>query len=333
MKLLVTGGAGFIGSHFIRQTLKAHADYSIINLDKLTYAGNLENLFDIENDPRYRFVHGDICDAAVVNRLAEEVDGIINFAAETHVDRSILNPGDFIQTDVYGTYTLMEAARKYHHRIYIQISTDEVYGSIQDGAFTEASPLCPSSPYSASKAAGDLLVLSYIRTYQFPAIITRCSNNFGSHQYPEKMIPLFITNAIEDKPLPLYGNGLNVRDWISVLDHCAGIDLVLHKGAPGQVYNIGGGNERANIDVVRLILKKLGKPDQLIQYVKDRPGHDTRYAISGHKIAALGFNPQYRFEEALSETIEWYQDHPAWWQKIKSGAFGSYYEQIYAKRG
>lgn len=333
MKLLITGGAGFIGSHFIRYMFKHHPDYHITNLDKLTYAGNLENLRDIERHSNYRFVQGDICDPDALSPLAKEVDVIINFAAETHVDRSILNPGGFIQTDVYGTYVLMESARKHRHRLYIQVSTDEVYGSIEDGAFTEESPLRPNSPYAASKAAGDLLVLSYVRTYGFPAIITRSSNNFGPCQYPEKAIPLFITNALEDKPLPLYGDGLNVRDWIYVLDNCAAIDLILHKGETGHVYNIGGGNELTNIELTRLILEGLDKSETLIQRVSDRPGHDRRYALDCSRIATLGFNPRHTFSEALRSTVRWYQENSAWWQKIKSGEFQKYYEQMYAKRG
>lgn len=333
MRLLVTGGAGFIGSHFIRHMLKAHPDDRIIVLDKLTYAGNLENLHEVENHPNYRFVQGDICNPATVEPLAGETDVIINFAAETHVDRSILSPGSFIQTDVYGTYVLLEAARRYKHERCIQISTDEVYGSIENGAFTEESPLHPNSPYAASKAAGDLLVQSYIRTYGFPGIITRSSNNFGPYQYPEKVIPLFITNALEGKPLPLYGDGLNVRDWIYVLDHCAAVDLILHKGEPGQIYNIGGGNERTNLALTRFILKELGKPESLIQFVKDRPGHDRRYALDFRKVAALGFKPQYRFEDALRMTLRWYQKNPRWWSRIKSGEFQRYYEQMYEKRG
>jgi dTDP-glucose 4,6-dehydratase len=331
MKLLVTGGAGFIGSHFVRYMLAAYPTYQIINLDKLTYAGNMDNLRDVSDHPRHRFVQGDICDPVIVESLASDVDTIINFAAETHVDRSILEPGGFIQTDVYGTYVLMEAARRFHHPRYIQISTDEVYGSIETGAFTEASPLQPPSPYAASNAAGDLLVLSYIHTYHFPAMITRASNNFGPNQYPEKMIPLFITNAIEDQPLPLYGDGLNVRDWIYVVDHCAGIDQVLHNGASGQVYNIGGGNERTNIELTRFILKELNKPNDLIRSVSDRPGHDRRYALNSQKAGALGFKPRHSFEEALRATVRWYMENPEWWRKIKSGEFRKYYDQMYGR--
>lgn len=332
MKLLITGGAGFIGSNFIRYMFAKHPGYKIANLDKLTYAGNPDNLRDIKNHSHYRFVKGNICDPAVVEPLAKEADAIINFAAETHVDRSILKPGGFIQTDVYGTYVLLEAARRNNHKRYVQISTDEVYGSIEDGAFTEDSPLHPNSPYAASKAAGDLLVQSYVRTYGFPAVITRSSNNFGPYQYPEKVIPLFITNAIEEKPLPLYGDGLNVRDWIYVMDNCAAIDQVLHKGESGQVYNIGGGNERTNIELTRFVLKVLGKHENLIQFVKDRPGHDRRYALDCRKIAALGFKPRQAFEDGLRETIRWYRENPAWWKRIKSGEFQKYYEKMYTGR-
>lgn len=333
MRLLVTGGAGFIGSNFIRYMIQQHPGYSIINLDKLTYAGNPDNLRDVEGRPNYRFVQGDICDPAAVEPLAKAADVILNFAAETHVDRSILEPGGFIQTDVYGTYVLLEAAKRNNHKRYIQISTDEVYGSIEEGAFTEDSSLHPNSPYAASKTAGDLLVQSYVRTYGFPAVITRSSNNFGPSQYPEKVIPLFITNAIEDKPLPLYGDGLNVRDWIYVIDNCAAIDRVLHDGETGQVYNIGGGSERTNIELTQFILKELRKSEGLIQFVKDRPGHDRRYALDCRKVAALGFKPRQAFEEDLRETIRWYRENPAWWQRIKSGEYQKYYEQMYAKRG
>lgn len=313
--------------------LKTHPDYRITNLDKLTYAGNLDNLRDVDGYPNYRFVQGDICDPVAVKPLAKEADVIIHFAAETHVDRSILNTGEFIKTDVYGTYVLIEAARKYQHSRYIQISTDEVYGSIEEGAFTEHSPLHPNSPYAASKAAGDLLVLSYVRTHGFPAIITRSSNNFGPYQYPEKLIPLFTTNAIEGQPLPLYGDGMNVRDWIYVEDNCAGIDWVLQKGEIGHVYNIGGGNERTNLELSQLILKELNKPETLIRQVQDRCGHDRRYALDCSKMAALGFKPRHAFKGALRATIRWYQKNTAWWYKIKSGEFQKYYEQMYVKRG
>jgi dTDP-glucose 4,6-dehydratase len=332
MKMLVTGGAGFIGSHFIRYILKRHPDYEIINMDKLTYAGNLENLHDIEGDRRYRFVKGDICDGDLVDKMAMEVDCIINFAAETHVDRSIIDPAAFIRTDVQGTHVLLEAARKYNHRRYLQISTDEVYGSIDKGSFKEDYPLCPNSPYAASKAGADLLILAYVKTYGFPAIITRSSNNFGPNQYPEKFMSLFIINAMQDKPLPLYGDGKNVRDWIYVEDNCVGIDCVLHNGEDGEVYNIGGGNERTNIEVVDMILKATDKPKDLIRYVKDRPGHDRRYSLDCEKVKGLGFRPAHEFEEAIRETVRWYVGNKGWWERIMSGEFRSYYERLYGER-
>ena len=329
MKLLITGGAGFIGSNFIRYLLGKYPDYHVMNLDKLTYAGNLDNLKDIKDNPRHTFVKGDICNPKVVERLATQVEMIINFAAESHVDRSILEPGEFIQTDVYGTYVLLEAARKYHHRRFLQISTDEVYGSIQKGAFSESDHLNPSSPYAASKAGGDLMVLAYWTTHRLPVLITRSSNNFGPYQYPEKVIPLFITNALENRPLPLYGDGNNVRDWIYVLDNCEAIDLVLHKGKEGEIYNIGGGNERSNLEITEQILKILGKPLSLIQFVKDRPGHDRRYALNCHKLKSLGFRASHAFDPALTETIRWYQENQRWWKKIKQGKFRAYYKKVY----
>ena len=332
MRLLVTGGAGFIGSHFIRHILATYPSYHVMNLDKLTYAGNLENLADLESDPRYRFVQGDICEPSVVDPFAREVDVIVNFAAETHVDRSILEPGSFIRTDVQGTHVLLEAARKYQHRRYVQISTDEVYGSIDTGVFSEDDRLQPSSPYSASKAAGDLLTLSYFTTYGLPTLVTRSSNNFGPNQYPEKLIPLFITNAIDGVPLPVYGDGMNVRDWLFVLDNCRGIDLVLHRGQAGSIYNIGGDNERTNLEVTRLILRELGRPESLIHYVLDRAGHDRRYALDCTRIATLGFRPAFRFEDALRATVHWYADHPSWWRRLRAGEFQHYYQQQYENR-
>ena len=329
MKLLVTGGAGFIGSNFIRYILNKYRDYTVVNLDKLTYAGNIKNLKDIEKNHRYTFVEGDICDPPLVESLAKHVDVIVNFAAETHVDRSILEPGNFIRTDVYGTYVLLETAKKYKHWRYVQISTDEVYGSIEIGSFRENDPLNPSNPYSASKASGDLLAHSYWATYKLPVIITRSSNNFGPYQYPEKFIPLFITNAIDNLTLPLYGDGQNVRDWIYVIDNCDAIDLVLHKGIPGEVYNIGGGNEKTNIEIAELILSELGKPISLIKPVKDRLGHDRRYSLMSTKIRDLGFTPRYRFEEALRDTIQWYKDNQEWWRRIKEGEFKEYYKNAY----
>ncbi len=332
MKILVTGGAGFIGSNFIRYLLAKYLSYSVINLDKLTYAGNLENLRGVEPDSRYRFVHGDICDAALVREAARGVDAIINFAAESHVDRSIMAAGEFIRTDVFGTFTLLEMVKELRVSRYVQCSTDEVYGSIERGASNETDPLAPSNPYSASKAGGDLLALSYWKTHRLPVLITRASNNFGPFQYPEKVIPLFITNALDDLPLPLYGDGKNVRDWLYVLDHCAAIDLVLHKGGEGEVYNVGAGTEVENIALTRKILALLEKPESLIQPVPDRPGHDRRYALDSSKIRALGWQPAHGFDRALRETVEWYRAHEAWWRPLKSGAFKEYYLRQYGQR-
>ncbi len=329
MKILLTGGAGFIGSNFVRYLLTNHPDYAVINLDKLTYAGNLENLRDVELNSRYRFVHGDICDRALVRELARGVDAIVNLAAATHVDRSIMDAGEFVRTDVLGTFTLLEAVKDLRVPRFVQCSTDEVYGSIERGAFRETDPLNPSNPYSASKAGGDLLVLAYWRTHRLPVLITRSSNNFGPYQYPEKVIPLFITNALEDLPLPLYGDGKNIRDWLYVLDHCAAIDRVLHKGAEGEVYNVGSAAEVENQSLTRKILALLGKPERLIQPVRDRPGHDRRYALDAAKIRALGWRPAHDFEDALRETVEWYRAHEAWWRPLKSGAFREYYLQQY----
>ena len=332
MKILVTGGAGFIGSHFVRHVLQKYPSCSVINLDKLTYAGNLDNLRDVEADPRYRFVRGDICDPVVVRDVARGVDAIVNLAAESHVDRSIMAAGEFVATDVLGTFTLLEAVRELGIPRAIFVSTDEVYGSIERGAVAETAPLNPSNPYSASKAGADLLTLSYWKTYRLPAVITRSSNNFGSHQYPEKVIPLFVTNALENLPLPLYGDGRNVRDWLYVLDHCAAIDLVLHKGTEGEVYNIGGGAEVENIDLARRILRLLGKPESLIRPVKDRLGHDRRYALDSSKLRTLGWRPAHSFDDALAATVAWYREHEAWWRPLKSGEFRNYYERQYVKR-
>lgn len=315
---MVTGGAGFIGSNFVRYMLKKYPDYRVTVLDKLTYAGNRENLADLENNNNYKFVVGDICDEKIVAGVAEGADVIVNFAAETHVDRSILTPDSFIKTDVLGTYVLAESARKYNHKRYVQISTDEVYGSIIDGSFKEEDKFKPNSPYSASKAGADLFIQAYIKTYNFPAVIVRPSNNYGPFQYPEKMIPLFITNAMEDIQLPMYGDGLYVRDWLYVLDNCEAIDTVLHKGKSGQAYNIGGGNEITNIELTKRILQLLGKPETLIKYVKDRPGHDRRYSLDCTKISTeLGWKPKFSFSEALKSTVEWYVDNKQWWQRIK----------------
>ena len=331
MKLLVTGGAGFIGSNFIRHILNKYPDYHITNLDKLTYAGNLDNLKDIDGRANYQFLKGDICDPKAVSEAVQGMDAIVNFAAETHVDRSILEPGSFIQTDIYGTYVLLEAVKAHGIQRYIQISTDEVYGSIGQGSFTEASPVMPSSPYSASKAGSDMLVHSYWKTFHLPVIITRSSNNYGPYQYPEKLIPLFITNALEDRSLPLYGDGLNVRDWIYVVDNCAAIDHVLHQGKEGEVYNIGGGNERTNIEITEIILRELGKPKDLIKRIKDRPGHDRRYSIDSSRLVSLGFEPQYGFEEAMQYTVRWYRENEWWWKKVKSEDFKRFYKKAYGE--
>ena len=319
MKLLVTGGAGFIGSNFIRYMLAKYPDYEIINFDKLTYAGNLANLTEIANNPRYSFVKGDICDTEAVEKVVGWLGGlgvIVNFAAETHVDRSIVSAASFVQTDVYGAYVLLEAVKKFNLSRYLHISTDEVYGSIEKGSFTEESTLAPNSPYAASKAGGDLLVRSYFKTYGLPAVITRSSNNYGPYQYPEKVIPLFITNALEGKKVPLYGDGKNVRDWLYVMDNCAAIDLVLQKGNAGEIYNIGGESERQNIEITKRILKELDLPESLIEPVKDRPGHDRRYSIDCSKVKKLGWKPEANFEAALKETIRWYKENKAWWKKL-----------------
>jgi dTDP-glucose 4,6-dehydratase len=315
MRILVTGGAGFIGSHFTRTLLRRY-DYEVVVLDKLTYAGNLNNLLDLKENPNFSFVKGDICDRETCERLIKESDLVVNFAAETHVDRSILDAGSFVQTDIFGTYRLLEACRRYEVERYVQISTDEVYGSIMEGAFREEDLLRPSSPYSASKAGGDLLVQSYHMTYGLPALIIRSSNNFGPNQYPEKLIPLFIVNALRDILLPLYGDGLNVRDWIYVLDNCEAIDLLLWKGKAGETYNVGGGNERTNLEITRLILQYLGKPEDLISFIKDRPGHDRRYALDSTKIRALGWRPRHSFEAALRETVAWYRENEWWWRPL-----------------
>lgn len=331
MKLLVTGGAGFIGSNFIRHMLNKYKDYTIVNLDKLTYAGNLENLKDIKKNKRHSFVKGDICDSKLVEKLIgrEEVDAVVNFAAETHVDRSIINPEAFIRTDVFGTYTLLEAARKVSVERYVQISTDEVYGSIEQGSFLETSNLMPSSPYAASKAAADLLTLAYRTTYGLPVLITRGSNTYGPYQHPEKFIPLFITNLLENKKVPLYGDGRNVRDWLYVIDHCSGIDTVLHKGSVGEIYNIGGGNEKTNLEITHMILEELGMTEDMIEFVKDRPGHDRRYSLNCEKVKALWWKPAYPLNRGLKETVEWYKQNKKWQEKIKSAEHSKYYKTRY----
>ncbi|MEG3225450.1 MAG: dTDP-glucose 4,6-dehydratase [Methanobacteriales archaeon Met13] len=306
MRILITGGAGFIGSNFVHH-LSENSDHEVVVLDKLTYAGNLENLREVQN--KIEFVKGDIADKKIVSQTMKDCDMVVNFAAETHVDRSIEDPGVFVKTDVIGTYNLLEHVRKYDIERYLQISTDEVYGSIENGSFTESSNLDPSSPYSASKAGGDLLVSAYEKTYSLPILITRSSNNFGPRQYPEKLIPLFIMNAMQDKSLPVYGDGKNVRDWIYVMDNCRGIEVALMKGKLGEVYNIGGGNEKNNLEITHLILELLGKPESLITFVEDRLGHDKRYSLDSAKIRKLGWKPIWDFPEALQETIQWYQEH------------------------
>lgn len=332
MKILVTGGAGFIGSNFIRYLL-SHSDDKVVNFDKLTYAGNLENLTDVSQNPRYHFSIGDICDPEAVENAMDGVDSIINFAAETHVDRSILSAADFVRTDVVGTQVLLEAARRHRISRYLQISTDEVYGSIASGASDEAFALSPNSPYAASKAAGDLLVRAYFVTYRLPVLISRCSNNYGPYQYPEKLIPLFTTNALEGRSLPLYGDGLNIRDWIHVEDHCRAIDRIFRTGSEGEAYNVGGGEERTNRSVAEAILAALGKPTSMIQPVPDRPGHDWRYALDCKKVRGLGFSPTIRFEEGLRSTVRWYQENRSWWERIRSGEFQKYYDSVYGKPG
>ncbi|MFD0697773.1 dTDP-glucose 4,6-dehydratase [Paenibacillus sp. GCM10027628] len=332
MKLLITGGAGFIGSNFVHYMVNRYPNYKIVNLDALTYAGNLENLTNIENKSKYTFVEGSITNQELVSGLFEEgIDVVINFAAESHVDRSILEPDVFVKTNVLGTQVLLEAAKKYGVKKFVHVSTDEVYGTLgETGLFTEETPLAPNSPYSASKAGSDLLVRAYHQTFGLPVNITRCSNNYGPYQFPEKLIPLIIANALADKPLPVYGDGLNIRDWLYVEDHCSAIDLVLHRGVNGEVYNIGGNNERTNIHIVQTILRELGKPESLIQYVKDRPGHDRRYGIDSTKITTeLGWKPTHNFETGINETIRWYLDNQVWWKRIQSGEYQKYFAQQY----
>lgn len=322
-----------MGSNFIRYLLRKYPDYHVINLDKLTYAGNLENLKDVERDfgPRYRFVRGDIASIKAVRAVVKGVDVIVNYAAETHVDRSILSPKAFIWTDILGTYTLLEAARKYRVSRYLQIGTDEVYGSIEEGTFTEESSFDPSSPYSASKAGGDHLVRAYYKTYGLATIVTHSCNFMGPYQYPEKLIPLFITNLIEGKKVPVYGEGLNVREWIYTHDHCTAIDVLLHQGRPGESYNIGTEQERTNHETIRAILRELDRDEDWIEYVRDRPGHDRRYALSSAKLRALGWRPRYTFEEAIRETVRWYVENEAWWKRLKDGSYLEYYRKQYGR--
>ena len=328
---LVTGGAGFIGSRFVHYILGKYSDVKMINVDKLTYAGNQENLKDVSDDDRYKFYHDDICDKKRMAEIFKEHKPavVVNFAAESHVDRSIGSPEDFINTDVYGTFILLEEARKSGIERFIQISTDEVYGSTLGEPFIETDPLMPSSPYSASKTGADRLAYSYFKTYDLPVIITRASNNYGSHQYPAKLIPLFITNAIDEKPLPLYGDGLNVRDWIYADDHCSAIDFITAQGVLGEVYNVGGGNELTNIMITDSILKLTGKSKELIKYVNDRPGHDKRYALDTAKLSALGWDPSTDFSAGMEKTVKWYMENRSWWEPLKSGEYLEYYKNNY----
>ncbi|MEH7355059.1 dTDP-glucose 4,6-dehydratase [Neobacillus drentensis] len=336
MKLLITGGAGFIGSNFVRYMVNKYPNYQIVNLDLLTYAGNLENLKDIENASNYKFVRGDIADREFIGGLFQEekFDYVINFAAESHVDRSITDPGIFVQTNIQGTLALLDAAKTIGVKKYLQVSTDEVYGTLgETGYFTEETPLAANSPYSASKAGADLLVRAYNETFGLPVNITRCSNNYGPFHFPEKLIPLMIINALHDKELPVYGDGLNVRDWLHVEDHCQAIDLVLHNGRNGGIYNVGGNNERTNIEIVKTILKQLNKPESLIKFVKDRPGHDRRYAIDATKLRTeLGWKPKYTFETGIEQTIKWYLDNKEWWENIISGEYQDYFKSQYGDR-
>ncbi|MEI7555382.1 dTDP-glucose 4,6-dehydratase [Candidatus Chlorohelix sp.] len=333
-KVLITGGAGFIGSNYVRYMLEKYPDYHVVVLDKLTYAGNLANLADIEQNygERYTFVKGDIADPVAVDKAMQDCQYVLNFAAESHVDRSIEQPGQFIMTDVYGTFVLLEAAKKYAVERFVQISTDEVYGHIPQGSSKEGDRLETRSPYSASKAGGELMAHAYYVTYGVPVLITRGSNNYGPYQYPEKLIPLFITNVIDNIQVPVYGDGQQIRDWIYVLDHCSGIDLVLHKGQLGEAYNVGGGNERTNLEITHKVLELTGKPLDLIKYVKDRPGHDRRYSLDTTKIRQLGWEPQFTFETAMRQTVEWFLKNEEWWRPLKSGEFQEYYQRQYVNR-
>lgn len=320
-RVLVTGGAGFIGSHFVRRVLRSHPDWEVTNFDRLTYSGNLANLRDVEENPRYRFVQADICDLRVLEEASRRADAVVHFAAETHVDRSIDDDQDFLRTNVLGTRCVLDVIRRFEIPRYLHISTDEVYGSIDEGAAEEGSPLRPNSPYAASKAAGDLLVRAYQKTFGIPAIILRSSNNFGPFQYPEKVIPLFITHLLERKKVPLYARGENRRDWIYVEDHCEAIEIVLEKGKEGEIYNAGGGNELSNRELTLKILKHFGVGEDWIQFVADRPGHDFRYALDWSKVQKLGFRPSHSFDEALEKTVAWYRSHPEWWQPLRKDKF------------
>ncbi|TAN32670.1 dTDP-glucose 4,6-dehydratase [Patescibacteria group bacterium] len=333
MRVLVTGGAGFMGSHFVKYLLKNYPDYKVVNFDKLTYAGNPDNLKEVEKNPNYVFVKGDICDAGVLEKAIKDnkIEAIVNYAAETHVDRSIMDPTVFLRTDIFGVYNLLEAVRKFGLKKMVQISTDEVFGSAREGSFTEDSPFAPNSPYASSKAGGDHLCRSYWVTYQTPAVVTHSCNFYGSNQFPEKVIPLFITNLLEGKKAPLYGDGQNVREWIHTSDHCAAVDAVLHQAEAGAVYNIGSGDEIKNIELVEKILKIMGLGKTMIEYVKDRPGHDRRYSINHKKISQeLGWKPKMSFDEGLKATIDWYRANEWWWKKLKSGEYLEYYKKQYS---
>ncbi|MGN0505885.1 MAG: dTDP-glucose 4,6-dehydratase [Lachnospiraceae bacterium] len=339
MKILITGGAGFIGSNFVHHMVKKYPNYEIVNLDLLTYAGNLESLKEVEQAPNYKFIRGDIADRTFIMQLFEKerFDVVVNFAAESHVDRSITNPGIFVQTNVLGTQVLLDASKEYGVKRYHQVSTDEVYGDLPldrpDLFFTETTPLHTSSPYSSSKASADLFVMAYYRTFGLPVTISRCSNNYGPYQFPEKLIPLMVIRALDDEKLPVYGKGENVRDWLHVADHCAAIDLIIHDGRVGEIYNVGGHNEKTNLEVVQTILKALGKSENLIHYVTDRPGHDLRYAIDPTKLETeLGWKPQYNFDTGIKQTIEWYLTHKEWWQRIINGDYRNYFENMYGER-
>ncbi|OGH81538.1 MAG: dTDP-glucose 4,6-dehydratase, partial [Candidatus Magasanikbacteria bacterium RIFCSPLOWO2_12_FULL_34_7] len=331
-QILVCGGAGFMGSHFIKYILEKYPDYMLVNFDKLTYAGNLENLKEVENNKRYKFVKGDICDASEVDRVVREnkIDTIVNYAAETHVDRSVMDPSAFLKTNIFGSYNLLEATKKFDLKKMVQVSTDEVFGSIDSGKFREDSPFEPNSPYSAAKAGGDLLCRSYFVTFQTPVVVTHSCNFYGSNQYPEKLIPLFVTNLLEGKKVPVYGDGKQVREWIYTEDHCNAIDVILHKAKAGSVYNIGSGDEIENIEITKLILEYLGYDEKMIEYVKDRPGHDKRYALDANKLKnELGWEAKVNFRDGLKKTVDWYRENEDWWKKIKDGSYLEYYKKQY----
>ena len=332
MQILVCGGAGFMGSHFIKYILEKYPDYMLVNFDKLTYAGNLENLKEVENNKKYKFLKGDICDASEVDRVVREnkIDTIVNYAAETHVDRSVMDPSAFLKTNIFGSYNLLEATKKFDLKKMVQVSTDEVFGSIDSGKFREDSPFEPNSPYSAAKAGGDLLCRSYFVTFQTPVVVTHSCNFYGSNQYPEKLIPLFVTNLLEGKKVPVYGDGKQVREWIYTEDHCNAIDVILHKAKAGSVYNIGSGDEIENIEITKLILEYLGYDEKMIEYVKDRPGHDKRYALDANKLKnELGWEAKVNFRDGLKKTVDWYRENEDWWKKIKDGSYLEYYKKQY----